>query len=64
MVTINGEKIAADGMTIAQYLDAEQLNPERIAVMLGDRIVPKSDFGETVLKDGDTLEVVGFVGGG
>ena len=27
-------------------------------------IVPKRVYGETVLKDGDVLEIVSFVGGG
>lgn len=64
MVVVNGENKNIDGMTVAQYLEHEGLASDRIAVMLGDDIVPKSSYKTTVLADGDTLEVVGFVGGG
>lgn len=64
MVLINGEEKNIGGMTIAEYLESENMKPDRIAVMLGDRIVPKSEYGTTSLADGDTLEIVGFVGGG
>lgn len=64
MVTINGEQVNADGMTVSQYLAREKLAPERVAVMLGNDILPKSRYDSTVLSDGDELEVVGFVGGG
>lgn len=64
MVTINGEQVNADGMTVSQYLAREKLAPERVAVMLGNDILPKSRYDSTVLSNGDELEVVGFVGGG
>lgn len=64
MVIINGEQKPADGMTIGEYLTGEGLGFDRIAVMLGDRIVPKSEYETTTLSDGDILEVIGFVGGG
>ena len=64
MVRINGEEIQAAGMTVSQYLAQEKLAPERVAVMLGNDILPKSEYERTVLSDGDELEVVGFVGGG
>ena len=36
----------------------------RIAVEINGHIVPKSKYDTTVLNDGDTVEIVGFVGGG
>ena len=35
-----------------------------VAVERNGDIVPKRLYGETVLADGDALEIVGFVGGG
>ncbi len=64
MVKINGEEVMADGMTVSEYLAQEKLKPETVAVMLGNDIVPKGEYGSVVLSDGDELEVVGFVGGG
>lgn len=63
MVTINGEPKAADGMTVLELLSSMQLKPERTAVMIGGEILPKSNYS-TVLRDGDEVDIVGFVGGG
>ena len=38
--------------------------PQRIAVERNGEIVPRRTYGETVLQDGDVLEIVSFVGGG
>ena len=64
MVLINGKNTSADGKTVSQYLEEANFNPQTIAVELNEDILPKSQYGETVLKDGDVLEVVSFVGGG
>ena len=63
MVTINGETKEADGMTVLELLSSMQLKPERTAVMIGGEILPKSDYS-TALRDGDEVDIVGFVGGG
>ncbi len=64
MIKINGENIAADGRTIEEYITDKGYDKSRIAVELNERIVSKSDYKNIVLKDGDTVEVVNFVGGG
>jgi sulfur carrier protein len=64
MVIINGEKVSAVGLTVLQYLENEKLHPAHVAVMLNGEILPKARYGETTLKDGDEVEVIGFVGGG
>ena len=46
------------------YLEEASYDLARIAVECNGEIVPKRVYGETVLKDGDVLEVVSFVGGG
>ncbi len=64
MVTINGELADCAGMTIGQYLQTTDYDPKRIAVEQNGEIVPKAVYSETVLQDGDVIEVVSFVGGG
>jgi sulfur carrier protein len=64
MVLINGEKTSADGMTVKACIDERGYNPLAIAVELNEEILPKAEYAETVLKDGDVLEIVNFVGGG
>ncbi len=64
MVKINGENIEAAGMTISVYLDNSGYDPKTVAVELNEEIVPKTGYEDTVLKDGDVVEIVSFVGGG
>ena len=64
MVKINGEKLNIAGKTVAEYLAVTNYDPKRIAVERNGEIVPKAQYGETVLRDGDSVEVVSFVGGG
>ena len=64
MVKINGEELNIAGKTVAEYLRATSYDPKRIAVERNGDIVPKAQYNKTVLKDGDSVEVVSFVGGG
>lgn len=64
MVKINGTDYDIAGMTLAAYLATTQYDPNRIAVERNDNVVPKAQYSTTVLKDGDVVEVVSFVGGG
>ena len=64
MVKINGEERNIAGMTVAQYLATARYDPKRIAVERNGDIVPKAKYDETVLRDGDSVEIVSFVGGG
>ena len=64
MVKINGEEFNAQGKTVAEYLAGAGYDQKRIAVELNGKIVPKSKYGETALRDGDSVEIVSFVGGG
>ena len=64
MVKINGKELNISGKTVAEYLATTNYDSKRIAVECNGDIVPKAQYGETVLKDGDSVEVVSFVGGG
>ena len=64
MVTINGEQFDCASETLAQWLEAQGYTNGRIAVEKNGDIVPRARYGDTVLADGDALEVVRFVGGG
>ena len=64
MVKINGTGTDTAGKTLLDYLTASNYDPKRVAVERNGQIVPKACYGETVLADGDTVEVVSFVGGG
>ena len=64
MVKVNGVELNIAGKTVSEYLASTNYDPKRIAVERNRDIVFKSRYGETVLEDGDSLEVVSFVGGG
>ena len=64
MVRINGEETDAAGRTVAEHIASAGFNPARVVVELNGGIVPKADYAATVLKDGDSVEVVCFMGGG
>ncbi len=64
MICINGEKIEKAEILLSAYLEENGINPQRIAVELNGEILPKAQYSNTVLKDGDVVEIVNFVGGG
>ena len=64
MVKINGEMTDAAGAVLEDILVEKSFNMKFIAVEINEHIVKKADYPETILQDGDTVEVVSFVSGG
>ncbi len=64
MVKINGEPKNAAGMTIAEYLRQTRFDLTRIAIERNEDFVPKAQYDQIILQDGDVVEIVSFVGGG
>nr|WP_296964780.1 sulfur carrier protein ThiS [uncultured Mediterraneibacter sp.] len=65
MITVNGKQIQLTAeMSVADYLEQNNYQINRIAVEMNEEILPKYSYSETMLKDGDRLEIVTFVGGG
>lgn len=64
MVKINGTSLDIAGKTLSEYLAETDYNPRRIAVERNGEIVPKGQYQEILLRDGDVIEIVSFVGGG
>lgn len=64
-VTIDGQpREFAEGTTVAQLLVALGVAGKPCAVELNRAIVPRSAHADRELREGDAVEVVGFVGGG
>ena len=64
-VTLNGEtRILAAPVTVAGLLAAIGLDTRKVAVERNEEIVPRSAYAATELAQGDTLEIVHFIGGG
>ncbi len=64
MVKINGVAVDLAGKNIDEMLVIQGFSKGSVAVEKNEEIVPKSTYAETILKDGDVVEVVSFVGGG
>jgi len=64
VVKVNGKMISVSGKNIAELLEQINCISGRVAVELNEEIVPKNAYEKTILKDGDSVEVVRFVGGG
>ena len=64
-VTVNGESAEIkNGSTVAELLDHLRIGRDRVAVEIGLEIVPKAKYDTHPLSDGDSIEIVHFVGGG
>ncbi len=64
-ISINGEARHFDTpISVAALLEQMQLGGKRIALERNGEIVPRSQFTQQMLSDGDRLEIVVAVGGG
>jgi len=62
---INGkEQTVADSLNLTRLIEQLGMKSDRVAVELNREIVPRPQWSETLLHDGDRLEIVHFVGGG
>ena len=61
---INGERQAASAETLSALVAQLGMKSDRVAIELNREIVPRDQWPQTPLRDGDRLEIVHFVGGG
>lgn len=65
MIQVNGKPVeAAAGLTLSDYLAQSGYTLSFVAVEKDGVIVPRAQYADTVLCDGDKIEIVQFVGGG
>ncbi|MGN0614525.1 MAG: sulfur carrier protein ThiS [Porcipelethomonas sp.] len=64
MIKVNGAEAEVSDILLSDYISSTSYDPKRIAVEVNGDIVPKSRYSEFMLRDGDVVEIVGFVGGG
>ena len=63
-ILVNGEFEQIEPQSLESYLTDKLLLGRRIAVERNGDIVPKSQFTNVVIEDGDVLEIVHAIGGG
>lgn len=65
-ISINGnlKNFDCQSMTTADLIHQMNLTGKRIAIECNGEIIPRSQYENTHLNEGDVLEIVGAVGGG
>jgi sulfur carrier protein len=64
-LTVNGNPVELpDGSTVSALLSHLAIDAQRVAVERNEDVVPRLTWTEAQLREGDTVEVVTFVGGG
>jgi thiamine biosynthesis protein ThiS len=63
-LTINGEPQASTAETLGALVEGLGMKPDRVAIELNREIIPREQWPQTALREGDRLEIVHFVGGG
>ena len=59
------KKEYADGLTVAQLVEAENVEtPQYVSVSVNDDFVKSEEFQTHVLENGDVVEFLYFMGGG
>lgn len=64
-ITLN-DKIynLAEGTSLASFIAAQGLKPEGIAVAIGNTVIPKAKWNETILQENQELILIHAVSGG
>jgi len=64
-ITLNGDKheLAAP-LTVTELLSRLDIDARRVAVELNLTVVKKAAYDSSLIKHGDEVEIVNFVGGG
>lgn len=64
-VVLNGEERSCqDGWTLADLVEDLGLTKKRIAAEVNREIVPREEYRQQRLAQGDVIEIINFVGGG
>jgi len=64
-ITLNGDRYdIAEPLTVTALLKALSIDARRVAVEHNLTILKRTAFDETVVREGDNVEIVNFVGGG
>ncbi len=64
-IILNGEAYSLKtAMTLEELLDNLNINKEGVAVEVNLKIIKKANYSKYTVNDGDSVEIVNFVGGG
>lgn len=65
LITLNGEPFPIEQpLSITDLLGQLEIDPRRVAIEHNWSILKRDVFPDTMVRDGDRVEIVNFVGGG
>jgi thiamine biosynthesis protein ThiS len=65
VITLNGDRFDLPGpVTVGDLLRRLDIDPRRVAVEHNLAVLKRAIFDDTLVNEGDQIEVVNFVGGG
>jgi thiamine biosynthesis protein ThiS len=64
-ITLNGERLELDSpLSVTALLTKLDIDPRRVAVEHNLNIIKRQTYPDVLIGEGDTVEIVNFVGGG
>jgi thiamine biosynthesis protein ThiS len=64
-IRLNGDPVEVAGpLTVIELLSRFEIDPRRVAVEHNLNVLKRAAYADTIVRDGDRVEIVNFVGGG
>ena len=65
-ITVNEERQEVrEGISVSELIKANNvLQPEMVSVQVNEEFIDRDDFSTTILKEGDSVDFLYFMGGG
>jgi thiamine biosynthesis protein ThiS len=63
-ITLNGDPLDAGPVTVAALLESLEIDARKVAVEHNLVILKRTAFDQILVREGDHVEIVNFVGGG
>jgi len=63
-ISLNGKPVEVRSRTLELLLAERGLHPDALIVELNSELIKKENWPETIIREGDNLELLNFVGGG
>lgn len=65
VITLNGERHELSApLSVSELLSHLKIDPRRVAVEHNLVVLKRATFDSTIVREGDQIEIVNFVGGG
>jgi thiamine biosynthesis protein ThiS len=63
-IILNGSAVDTESSDLAALVDSQGLEPSSLVIEHNKNVVKQESWAATPVKEGDTIELLNFVGGG